>query len=263
MLIFALFSVYLGCAAGGAARGADVDPPDVQTLQAHVALGQATLNEMFKEVEKLMEDTQQKLQDAVHQMENETSRSLYGYNLPSSNYKEADDQAGASSSRTLVQTSRWNEVDHECLIDEDCDEDSYCLYELSRSQCVPCRTTNTECEKDQECCGEQLCVWGLCAQNRTTGQSGTICQQQSDCGSQHCCAFHRAFLFPVCRPRLQEGQGCHEQHKQALEMMLWDEEAPQEHCPCAAGLQCQPVGQESLCVAEVKLSRDGRRRDGH
>lgn len=33
-----------------------------------MALGQLTLNEMFKEVEKLMEDTQQKLEEAVHQV---------------------------------------------------------------------------------------------------------------------------------------------------------------------------------------------------
>lgn len=33
-----------------------------------MALGQLTLNEMFKEVEKLMEDTQQKLEEAVQQV---------------------------------------------------------------------------------------------------------------------------------------------------------------------------------------------------
>jgi len=39
-----------------------------ETLQEHVAHGQTTLNEMFREVEKLMEDTQQKLEEAVHQV---------------------------------------------------------------------------------------------------------------------------------------------------------------------------------------------------
>lgn len=47
-------------------RGAHLDISD--TLEEHVAHGQTTLNEMFREVEKLMEDTQQKLEEAVHQV---------------------------------------------------------------------------------------------------------------------------------------------------------------------------------------------------
>ncbi|XP_026874054.2 dickkopf-related protein 3b [Electrophorus electricus] len=258
MLLFALLWLYAGFAPGNAEQRVHVETPDTRSLESHAAQGQATLNEMFREVEELMEDTQQKLQEAVHQMENETSKSLYGHSLPSrydslnrTEAKEARAHAGGSPiSKTLIQTGQWNNVDHECLTDEDCEEDNYCRYELSRSKCAPCRTTGTECEKNEECCGEQLCVWGLCALNRTTGQSGTICQQQSDCSSQHCCAFHRAFLFPVCRPRPREGQGCHEQPNQLLELLLWDDEAPYEHCPCAAGLQCQLAGKESLCTAE-------------
>lgn len=30
----------------------------------------------------------------------------------------------------------------ECLIDEDCEEDSYCLYNISSSKCVSCKSTN-------------------------------------------------------------------------------------------------------------------------
>ncbi|KAL7885420.1 hypothetical protein AOLI_G00057150 [Acnodon oligacanthus] len=241
-LLFAFLSLWLGLVAEADPLGRGVS----------VARGQISLNDMLKEVEQLMEDTQHKLEEAVHQMENETSRDLYGYSLPPSyqnqNTTGVQETDGQTFPKTLFQEGRWNEVDHECLIDEDCGQDSYCLYNISSSKCIPCKSTSTECVKDEECCGEQLCVWGLCAQNKTKGQSGTICQAQSDCSPQHCCAFHKALLFPVCRPRPQQGQGCHEQPNQLLELLLWDEEAPREHCPCATGLQCQPVGQESTCV---------------
>ncbi|XP_072520253.1 dickkopf-related protein 3b [Salminus brasiliensis] len=251
-LLLACLSLWLALVA---VQGAHADPVE---LEVTVARGQISLNDMLKEVEQLMEDTQHKLEEAVHQMENETSRDLYGYNLPTIYQNPNQNTTGAKAAggqtgdtpfnNTLFQDGRWNEVDHECLIDEDCEQGSFCLYNISSSKCIPCKSTNTECVKDEECCGEQLCVWGLCVQNKTRGQSGTICQAQSDCSPQHCCAFHKALLFPVCRPRPQQGQGCHEQQNLLLELLLWDEEAPHEHCPCAAGLQCQPVGQESLCV---------------
>ncbi|TRY85697.1 hypothetical protein DNTS_013244 [Danionella cerebrum] len=261
--------------AGG--RGGTLDIGD--TLLEHLAHGQSTLNEMFREVEKLMVDTQQKLEEAIHQMENESSKSLLnGRDFPANYHeettteikvgnrtiqltekidKETDNKTGQTHfSRTLIQnTDRWNEVDHECLIDEDCGDGSYCLYEIISSKCVPCQTSNMECMKDEECCGDQLCVWGVCAKNKTKGQSGTICQYQSECSPQHCCAFHKALLFPVCRPRPSDGQHCWNLQDQ----LLWDEEAPLEHCPCAAGLQCQPLPtqRESVCVDERFASGEG------
>ncbi|ROL51614.1 Dickkopf-related protein 3 [Anabarilius grahami] len=222
MLKFVILSLCVGFVLGSSVhRGGHLDI--TETLEKHVAQGQTTLNEMFREVEKLMEDTQHKLEEAVHQ--------------------ETDNKTGKTHfSRTLIQnTERWNEVDHECLIDEDCGDGSFCLYEIITSKCIPCQTTNMECTKDVECCGDQLCVWGVCALNRTKGQSGTICQYQSDCSPQHCCAFHKALLFPVCRPKPQEGQGCHSHPNQLMELLLWDEEGPREHCPCSAGLHCQPL----------------------
>ncbi|TSQ92665.1 Dickkopf-related protein 3 [Bagarius yarrelli] len=169
MLLFTLLSLTLSLVKADQRRPSDLSV----TLAEHVALSQFTLNEMFKEVEKLMEDTQQKLEEAVHQ--------------------DSDRDSGNTIhlSTALGQESRWNEEDHECLIDEDCEEDSYCLYNISSSKCVLCKSTNLECVKDEECCGEQLCVWGVCMQNKTRGDSGTICQYQSDCSPLLCCAVHK------------------------------------------------------------------------
>lgn len=40
----------------------------LKALDGKFAPGQITLNDMFREVEKLMEDTQHKLEEAVHQV---------------------------------------------------------------------------------------------------------------------------------------------------------------------------------------------------
>ncbi|XP_062856188.1 dickkopf-related protein 3b isoform X2 [Trichomycterus rosablanca] len=259
MLLLTVLSLCIGLTKGDQKGRLDLS----ETLAARVPLGQVTVNEMFREVVKLMEDTQQKLEEAVHQMINETSKSLYGDPLPfeyhiqnKTGTKETGSESGGSDSfTTLIQESSWNEIDH-CLIDEDCEKDSYCLYEISRSKCVPCKSTNEECVKDEECCAEQLCVWGVCTLNKTRGQSGTICQYQSDCSPLHCCAMHKALLYPVCRPRPQERQSCRDQPNQLLDLLMWDEEAPHEHCPCAAGLECQLLGQKSVCLKQKRSNRD-------
>ncbi len=33
-------------------------------------------------------------------------------------------------------------------------------------------------------------MWGQCA-NSTKGEAGTLCQNQSDCKEEFCCAFHK------------------------------------------------------------------------
>lgn len=67
MLKFVILSLCVGFVLGSSVhRGRHLDI--TETLEKHVAEGQTTLNEMFREVEKLMEDTQHKLEEAVHQV---------------------------------------------------------------------------------------------------------------------------------------------------------------------------------------------------
>lgn len=56
---------------------------------------------------------------------------------------------------------------------------------ISRCICVHTQP----CTKDEECCSDQMCVWGQCTVNVTRGTEGTICQGQSDCRPDLCCAF--------------------------------------------------------------------------
>ncbi|XP_036391338.1 dickkopf-related protein 3-like [Megalops cyprinoides] len=250
-----------------------VDSDITQTFEANLAQDHATLNDMFREVEKLMEDTQQKLEEAVYQMDNESAKSIvYAHDLPPNYHDESstermvgnqsvhtvekidkvtDNRTGETHfSRTLIQSSsQGNEIQHECIIDEDCERDRYCLYETLRSRCLPCKALDMPCTKDEECCAGELCVWGQCSENATKGDPGSICQYQSDCNTELCCAFHKALLFPVCTAMPIERERCHTHSNSLMELLSWDMEGegPREHCPCAGGLQCLPHGRGSLC----------------
>ncbi|KAI1889802.1 hypothetical protein AGOR_G00166680 [Albula goreensis] len=244
------------------------------TLETSVAQGHATLNDMFREVEKLMEDTLHKLEEAVYKMDNESARSiLHLHDLPM-NYQDesinvkttgkqsvysvkktdtiTDNRRGETHfSRTIIQSNgRANNIDYECIIDEDCGKGRYCLYERLQSRCLPCKTLNMLCTKDEECCAEQLCVWGHCSGNGTKGAAGSICQHQSDCSPALCCAFHKALLFPVCTSKPTEHERCHSHPNHLMDLLSWDMEGegPREHCPCARGLQCQPHRGGSVCL---------------
>ncbi|KAM8860914.1 dickkopf-related protein 3b isoform 2-T2 [Synchiropus picturatus] len=164
-------------------------------VQRDVLKGKAlSLNDMFREVEELMEDTQHMLEEAV---------------------------------------------DQECMVDEDCGELHYCHYKIQESRCLPCIPTDMPCTKDEECCSEQMCVWGQCTVNATRGREGTICQGQSDCEAGLCCAFQRELLFPVCNPRPKKGEACLSHPNLLMDMLAWDQEGPRDHCPCAGPLQCR------------------------
>ncbi|KAF0040912.1 hypothetical protein F2P81_006810 [Scophthalmus maximus] len=92
-----------------------------------------------------------------------------------------------------------------------------------------------------------MCVWGQCTVNATGGEEGTICQAQSDCRPDLCCAFQRELLFPVCNPRPGKGESCLNYPNLLMDMLAWDEDVPRDHCPCADLLQCRPHGRRSVC----------------
>ncbi|XP_053283134.1 dickkopf-related protein 3b [Pleuronectes platessa] len=219
---------------GGSARS------EALILRDRLERGPASLNDMFREVEALMEDTQHILEEAVDQITTESSKS----SLTSADLHLRTDQE--TNNETEV-SSPWNSVDHECMVDEDCGDLRYCLYEIQNSRCLPCIPTDMPCIKDEECCSDQMCVWGQCTVNATRGTEGTICQGQSDCRTDLCCAFQRELLFPVCNPHPGKGESCQNYPNLLMDMLAWDEEVPRDHCPCADHLQCRPHGRGFVC----------------
>ncbi|XP_068170363.1 dickkopf-related protein 3-like isoform X2 [Antennarius striatus] len=231
---------------GSAGSGSD-------TLRDVLDRSPLSLNDMFRELEELMEDTQHILEEAVDQITTETAKSSLDHRSNSLNgpKKETMNTTGHTDlSHADTDThAHWNSVDHECMVDEDCGHHKYCLYEIKKSKCLPCIPTDMPCTKDEECCTHQKCVWGQCTVNATNGSEGTICQGQMDCRSDLCCAFQREFLFPVCNPKPAKGESCWNHPNLLMDMLAWDQEGPRDHCPCADGLQCQPNGRGSVCGA--------------
>ncbi|XP_059393741.1 dickkopf-related protein 3a isoform X1 [Carassius carassius] len=299
------FSLCLAIVHGIVPEISKTDMDIIANMETNVEEGPTTLSNMFKEVEELMEDTQQKLEDAVQQIDNETAKSsLHPHNVSSNlqNYSSIEIIAGNQSiytaerinkttdnstedtnlttiqprdkensiDHTMVNSTKdtnnlttiqsrdkENSIDHDCIIDEDCEKGSYCLYDTKSSRCLPCKHTDATCTKDEECCAGQLCVWGQCA-NNTKGEAGTICQFQSDCKEEFCCAFHKALLLPVCNSKPIERERCIISANHLMELLSWDfkGEGPQEHCPCAGDLQCQHLGRGALCLKSQNSSEE-------
>ncbi|KAM4573369.1 dickkopf-related protein 3b [Odontesthes bonariensis] len=268
MLLSGLCGLCLLWVTGGTARsGAAI-------LRDTLDRGPASLNDMFREVEELMEDTQHILDEAVDQMTTENEKFSSASLDLRPNYhnetrtmtnsrdgvrtqvldrtdKETNNRTGEShlSHVHMEVSGHWNSVNHECMVDEDCGDLKYCLYEIENSKCLPCIPTDMPCSKDEECCSDQLCVWGQCTVNATKATEGTICQGQSDCRSDLCCAFQRELLFPVCNPKPEKGESCLSHPNLLMDMLAWDQEGPRDHCPCADNLKCQPHGRGSVCGA--------------
>ncbi|XP_059191766.1 dickkopf-related protein 3b [Centropristis striata] len=255
MLLLLSVSLCLLWASGGAARSGPV------VLRDALERGPVNLNDMFRELEELMEDTQHILEEAVDQIITESAKSsLTSLDLRINHHNETkmimdgdradteiNNKTGEIQHIHMEMSGLWNSVDHECMVDEDCGELKYCLYEIGNSKCLPCIPTDMPCTKDEECCSDQMCVWGQCTVNATKGTEGTICQGQSDCNPDLCCAFQRELLFPVCNPKPQKGEKCLSHPNLLMDMLAWDQEGPRDHCPCDHDLQCQPHGRGSVC----------------
>ncbi|KAK7169801.1 hypothetical protein R3I94_000135 [Phoxinus phoxinus] len=277
------FSLCLGIVHGIVPEISKTDMDIIANMETNAVQGQSTLSDVLKEVEELVEDTQQKLEDAVHQMDNETAKpSLHPHNVSSnlqndssvkiiagnqSNYiaerinMTTDNPAEDTNTSTTLRPGEKEtsiDPDHECVIDEDCEKGRYCLYETHSSKCLPCKQLDATCTKDEECCAGQLCVWGQCARNSSKGDAGTICQYQRECKEEFCCAFHKALLFPVCSSKPIERERCIISANHLMELLSWDVEgeSPQEHCPCAGDLRCQHLGRGALCLKSQNSSEE-------
>uniref|UniRef100_A0A3B3IFB7 Dickkopf WNT signaling pathway inhibitor 3b n=1 Tax=Oryzias latipes TaxID=8090 RepID=A0A3B3IFB7_ORYLA len=177
--------------------------PSLSAAETHISL-----NEMFQELGELMEDTQHILGEAVDQV----------------------------CCLFVLEIGGFGGCCYECMVDEDCGDLKYCLYEIQSSRCLPC----TASDMDEECCSTQMCVWGQCTANVSRGTEGTICQGQNDCRPELCCAFQRGkLLFPVCNPKPQRGESCLNHPNLLMDMLAWDQEGPRDHCQCADHLQCR------------------------
>ncbi|XP_060796422.1 dickkopf-related protein 3a [Neoarius graeffei] len=230
------------------------------------------LSDLFREVKKLADGTQ--LEDAGHQLDNGSAKSIQPIHNITSNYsnessseivsgnqsapaaveaidKTSDNVTGEiHMTRSVNQSSsKENDIDRECITDEDCEKGKYCLYDEHHSECMPCKQSDATCRKDEECCEGQLCVLGQCT-NATKGEAGTICQEQNDCNSDLCCAFREGLLFPVCSPKPKEREPCHISANHLMDLLSWDlgHRSPKEHCPCAGDLQCQHLGRSLVCL---------------
>ncbi|XP_037345963.2 dickkopf-related protein 3a [Pungitius pungitius] len=231
-------------------------------LEDNSVPGQTELDRIAQ-VEQLPEDPLQKLEDALHQRYNASgSLSPHPNDLPPSHHNDSasdkviDSEYDPSSvepetnnTTTSVHSGDFgNNVDLKCLGDGDCVEGGYC--HNNTRKCVPCKAIDMSCTKDNECCGEQLCVWGQCSLNATKGAAGSTCQHQTDCSTDLCCLFHKALLFPVCSAKPIERERCFGASNHLLELLSWDiqDEGPSKHCPCAGDLHCQHLGRGSMCL---------------
>ncbi|XP_032407186.1 dickkopf-related protein 3b isoform X2 [Xiphophorus hellerii] len=202
--------------------------------------GPVSLNEMFREVEELMEDTQHMLDEAVHKITNESAKfSSSPLDLPPDYHNETRKTVRGNNGETRILDRTDKETDNRT-------GETYTSHvhvEVSGQW----NGVAHPCSKDEECCSDQMCVWGQCTVNATQGTAGTICQGQSDCRPDLCCAFQREFLFPVCSPKPLKGESCLNHPNLLMDMLEWDQEGPRDHCPCVANLHCQPHGRGSVC----------------
>lgn len=254
---------------------------------------ESTLNEMFREVEELMEDTQLKLKNAVQEIEVEDGGAVeirpdveLGM-LPLNYHNESNAERKVGNETVLIHqeidkltdnqtgSTRYSESvitsvkggegkrNHECLIDEDCGSRKYCQISTFEYKCINCKSQE-KCSRDGECCEEEVCAWGFCTNEITKGENGTFCETQQDCNPGLCCAVQPNSLFPMCTPWPTEGEKCHDPSSKLLDVITWEMESESvlDRCPCAAGLTCQLQSDDLVSVCQKpSISEETRRND--
>ncbi|KAK2854023.1 hypothetical protein Q5P01_006684 [Channa striata] len=209
-------------------------------LEDNSAYGQTEPGRTFVEVEQLQEDPQPKPEDAFHQKNDSVGAST----LPPTHHSDA------TSDKVIDSEFAHSSADLGCVTNGGCGKGRYCLYDVDKPKCMPCKTTDMTCTFNQECCDEQLCVWGQCSPNATKGGPGTTCESESDCSSELCCALHKALLVAVCLAKPIERERCFDTSNHLMELLSWNAQnkGPRKHCPCAGDTHCRQLGRGSLCL---------------
>ncbi|XP_054860663.1 dickkopf-related protein 3-like isoform X2 [Amphiprion ocellaris] len=96
--------------------------------------------------------------------------------------------------------------------------------------CVPLRAEGFYCRRDSQCVRGLSCMFGKCHRSVPTGQEGSRCKVDRDCGPSMCCARHHGEL--VCKRRLVDGESCFIPDG-GLAFSI------NQICPCDEGLLCR------------------------
>uniref|UniRef100_A0A672RUJ6 Dickkopf WNT signaling pathway inhibitor 3a n=1 Tax=Sinocyclocheilus grahami TaxID=75366 RepID=A0A672RUJ6_SINGR len=224
------FSLCLAIVYGIVPEISKTDMDIISNMVTNVEEGQTPLSDMFREVEEeLMEDTQQKLEDAVQQMDNETAKSsLHPHNV-SANLRN------------------YSSLNREIK-----------LFAQHLKHQLKCGGVDKYTYAPIICSLLQVRVWGQCADG-TKGDAGTICQSQSDCKKEFCCAYHKALLLPVCNSKPIERERCIISANHLIALRSWDlkAEGPQKHCPCAGDLQYGTKGDAgTICQSQSDCKKE-------
>ncbi|XP_069079699.1 dickkopf-related protein 3 isoform X2 [Pleurodeles waltl] len=223
---------------------------------------ESTLNEMFREVEELMEDTQLKLKHAVQEMEveedgaDETGPDVEPGMLPLNYHNESNTETKVGNETVLIH----QEIDK--LTDNQTGSTMYSESVISSVKGGEGRRNH--CSRDGECCDEEVCAWGFCTNAISKGENGTLCETQQDCNAGLCCAVQPNSLFPVCTPLPTEGEKCHDSSSNLLDVITWEMESERvlDRCPCATGLTCQLQNDDLVSVCQQSSISEETRING-
>ncbi|XP_070536204.1 uncharacterized protein [Ptychodera flava] len=151
-----------------------------------------------------------------------------------------DDDDDSSLDFLSSDSSDWMDDKEECEFDDDCAEDEFCDNEdfwFWPNECSDCFQADELCNRNAECCKGSLCVWGRCQPDTVAGDEGTLCEVDTDCFENMCCAYEIGLQTSVCQPMSIEGEECSGAKDTFFSNIVG---VPASGCPCATGLQCLP-----------------------